>query len=154
MAHFAKISEDNIVLNVLTVNNSDMLNTDGVEDEAVGQQHLETHNNWPSHLWIQTSFNTKKNQHKNGGTPLRGNYAGIGYKWDSTNNIFWPPKPFESWVKNTSNACWNPPINQPSLTAEQQSQNDAGTHAWVYEWNETQYQADNTTGWELVNHLS
>ena len=154
MAHFAKISEENIVLNVLTVNNSDMLNTEGVEDETVGQQHLETHNNWPSHLWIQTSYNTKGNQHSNGGTPLRGNYAAIGYKWDSTNNIFWPPAPFASWVKNTTTASWDSPIgDQPALTTEQQSQNDAGTHDWVYDWNETQHQADNTTGWELVNHL-
>jgi hypothetical protein len=58
MAHFAKISENNEVLQYLTLNNSDMLNTDGVEDETVGQQYLEQHNNWPAHLWIQTSYNT------------------------------------------------------------------------------------------------
>jgi hypothetical protein len=80
MAHFAKITEDNKVLQVLTVNNSDILNAEGIENEAVGQQYLEKHNNWPSHLWIQTSYNTYENQHRNGGTPFRGNYAGIGYE--------------------------------------------------------------------------
>ena len=76
-----------------------MLNADGVEDESVGQQYLETHNNWPAQMWIQTSYNTSANQHKNGGTAFRGNYAGIGYEWDEDNQIFWPKKPFASWVK-------------------------------------------------------
>jgi hypothetical protein len=67
MAHFAKISETNEVIQVLTLNNSDMLNADGVENETVGQQYLEQHNNWPAHLWIQTSYNTIKNTHNNGG---------------------------------------------------------------------------------------
>ena len=58
MASFAKISENNEVLTVLTLNDSDTVNADGVETESVGQQYLETHNNWPAHLWIQTSRNT------------------------------------------------------------------------------------------------
>ena len=59
MAHFAKISETNEVLTVLTLNNSDMLNLENVETETVGQAYLEKHNNWPLHLWIQTSYNTQ-----------------------------------------------------------------------------------------------
>ena len=55
-----------------------MLNADGVEDETVGQQYLETHNNWPAQMWIQTSYNTSGGTHSGGGTALRGNYAGIG----------------------------------------------------------------------------
>ena len=82
MAHFAKISENNEVLTVLTLNNVDMQNADGVEEETIGQQYLEKHNNWPANLWIQTSYNTSKGQHQNGGTPFRGNYAGMGYTWD------------------------------------------------------------------------
>ena len=58
MAHFAKISEENEVLTVLTVDNKDLLNDEGVETESVGQAYLEKHNNWPAHLWIQTSYNT------------------------------------------------------------------------------------------------
>jgi len=138
MAHFAKLGANGKVIQVLTLNNSDMLNADGVEDESVGQQYLETHNNWPAQMWIQTSYNTFGNQHRNGGTPFRGNYAGIGYEWDEDNNIFWPKKPYASWVKNTTTAQWDSPIGDaPELTAEQESQNEAGTHRWTYDWNES-----------------
>tara|TARA_Y100000385_G_scaffold197516_1_gene204453 strand:- start:427 stop:894 length:468 start_codon:yes stop_codon:yes gene_type:complete len=155
MAHFAKISEENKVLTVLTLNNKDMLNADGVETESVGQTYLETHNNWPTHLWIQTSYNTINNTHKNGGTPFRGNYAGIGYEWDQDNQIFWPKKPYTSWVKHNESASWKSPIGDaPALTAEQTSQNEAGTHFWNYSWNETSYEADNTTGWDLTDVLA
>ena len=138
MAHFAKLGANGKVIQVLTLNNSDMLNADGVEDESVGQQYLETHNNWPAQMWIQTSYNTQGNQHSGGGTPLRGNYAGIGYEWDEDNQIFWPKKPYASWVKNTTTAQWQSPIGDaPALTAEQISQNEAGTHTWIYIWNES-----------------
>ena len=153
MAHFAKLGANGKVIQVLTLDNSDMLNADGVEDEAVGQQYLEQHNNWPAQMWIQTSYNTIGNTHKNDGTPFRGNYAGIGYEWDEDNQIFWPKKPYASWVKNTTTAGWDSPIGAaPALTAEQTSQNEAGTHFWVYVWNESAYQADNTTGWDLTDH--
>ena len=152
MAHFAKIGLNSKVLQVLTLNNSDMLNADGVEDESVGQQWLETHNNWPAQMWIQTSYNTAANQHTDGGTPLRGNYAAIGYIWDEENQIFWPKLPHASWVKDTTTANWKSPIGDPpALTAEQTSQNDAGTHFWEYIWDEDAYQADNTAGWILTN---
>ena len=138
MAHFAKLGANGKVISVLTLDNKDMLNADGVEDESVGQQYLETHNNWPAPMWIQTSYNTSQNQHKLGGTPFRGNYAGIGYTWDEDNNIFWPKKPYPSWVKNITTAEWDSPIGDaPALTAEQTSQNEAGTHKWDYVWNES-----------------
>ncbi len=138
MAHFAKLGANGKVIQVLTLDNKDMLNADGVEDESVGQQYLETHNNWPAQMWIQTSYNTSANQHRNGGTPFRGNYAGIGYTWDEDNNIFWPKKPYPSWVKNITTAEWDSPIGDaPALTAEQTSQNEAGTHKWDYVWNES-----------------
>jgi len=120
MAHFAKLDINKNVLTVLTMNNSDMLNSDGVEDELVGQQYLEKHNNWPAQMWIQTSYNTQGGQHKRGGTPFRGNYAGIGYIWDEDNNIFLPKKPFNSWVKDVATASWKSPIGDaPALTEEQ-----------------------------------
>jgi len=150
MAHFAKLGANSKVIQVLTLNNGDMLNADGVEDESVGQQYLETHNNWPAQMWIQTSYNTAGGTHKNGGTALRGNYAGIGYTWDEDDQIFWPKKPYASWVKNTSDAQWHSPIGDaPALTAEQITQNTPAdentpaTHAWHYVWNEA-----NTT-WDL-----
>ena len=154
MAHFAKLGANGKVIQVLTMDNDKMLNADGVEDEAVGQQWLETHNNWPSQMWIQTSYNTSANTHRLGGTPFRGNYAGIGYTWDEDNNIFWPKKPFPSWVKDTTTASWKSPIGDaPELTDEQKAQNTPAdensepTHIWLYEWNE-----ENQT-WDLKNKL-
>ena len=153
MAHFAKLGANGKVIQVLTLNNSDMLNADGVEDEAVGQQYLELHNNWPAQMWIQTSYNTAGNVHKNSGTPFRGNYAGIGYTWDEDNQIFWPKKPYPSWVKNTTTASWDSPIgNAPALTAEQEAQNTPvdentpATHDWHYIWNEDNQSWDLTDG--------
>jgi len=152
MAHFAKLGTNSKVIQVLTLDNANMLNADGVEDETVGQQYLELHNNWPAQMWIQTSYNTQSNQHKLDGTPFRGNYAGIGFTWDEDNNIFWPPKPYPSWIKNTATANWQSPIGDaPALTAEQEAQNTPpnenteATHAWKYVWNEA-----NTT-WDLTN---
>ena len=146
MAHFAKIEENGEVLAVLTLNNNDMLNTSGVEDESVGQQYLEKHNNWPAQMWIQTSYNTSDGKHRNGGTPFRGNYAGIGYTWDKDNQIFWSKKPFTSWVKHIPTASWKSPIGDaPALTEEQISQKAAKTHYWKYIWNEQ------NQSWDLIN---
>ena len=81
MAHFAKISEENKVLTVLYIENKLIEDENGVEQESIGQAYLEKHNNWPANLWIRTSYNTQGNQHKEGGTPFRGNYAGVGMVW-------------------------------------------------------------------------
>jgi len=149
MAHFAKLGANGKVIQVLTLDNKDMLNADGVEDEAVGQQYLELHNNWPAQMWIQTSYNTSGNKHNSGddSKALRGNYAGIGYTWDEDDQIFWPRKPYASWVKNMTTANWESPIGDaPALTAEQTSQNDADTHRWRYDWNES------GQSWDLTDH--
>ena len=141
MAHFAKISDTSKVLTVHVVNDSDCLNADGVEDETVGQQYLEKHNNWPAEKWIQTSYNTSRGTHKDGGTPLRGNYAGIGYTWDEDNNIFYVKKPYPSWVLNTTDAQWHSPIGDApdDLTDEEKA---AFTS---YVWNEGTGAWDKTT---------
>ena len=133
MAHFAKIGDSSKVLTVLTLDNKDVLNADGIEEESVGQKYLEKHNNWPAQMWIQTSYNTVANTHKSGDNTkaLRGNYAGIGYIWDKDNNIFYPQSPFPSWVLNTSDACWHSPIGDaPSLSEAEKT-----THH--YAWNES-----------------
>jgi len=148
MAHFAKIGMNGKVIAVLTCGNGDMLNADGVEDESVGQQYLERHNNWPAQMWIQTSYNTVGNTHSSGDNSkaFRGNYAGIGYEWDEDNNIFWSKKPHASWVKDVATANWKSPIGDaPALTAEQQAQNDAATHRWGHSWNES------GQTWDLVD---
>ena len=138
MAHFAKLGSNGKVIQVLTLNNSDMLNADGVEDETVGQQYLETHNNWPAQMWIQTSYNTSGGQHNNGGTPLRGNYAGIGMTYDDDNDIFINKKPYASWVLNVAEARWQSPVGD----APELSEEEALTH--IYEWNES------TGAWDKV----
>ena len=149
MAHFAKLGANSKVITVLTLDNKDMLNADGVEDERVGQEYLQLHNNWPAEMWIQTSYNTIANTHRLGGTPFRGNYAGIGYEWDEDNQIFWTKKPFPSWVKDITTANWQSPIGSPpALTAEQESQNEANTHRWFYVWNE-----DNQS-WDLTDEMA
>jgi len=163
MAHFAKLGVNNKVLQIEVLNNSDMLNASNVEDETVGQQRLQQIHGWPANMWIKTSYNTSNNTHLSGDNSkaFRGNYAAIGFTWDENNQIFWPPKPFNSWVKNTSTATWKSPIGDaPALTAEQITQNTrpdgvdengmplSSSHAWVYKWNE-----DNTT-WDLINELA
>ena len=122
MAHFAKI-EDGVVTKVI------------VADQDVVDTYEGT--------WIQTSYNTRGNVHyePNSDTPdegeaLRGNYAGIGYTYDSTNDVFYGPKPYSSWVLGTNSWLWNPPITRPSDSGEV-----------LYKWNEDLYQSDNTKGW-------
>ena len=151
MAHFAKLGANGKVIQVLTLDNKDMQDHEGKEVEAIGQQYLEQHNNWPAQMWIQTSYNTSQNKHNSGDNSkaFRGNYAGIGYVWDEDDQIFWPKKPFASWVKNTTDARWQSPIGDPpALTAEQQSQKDAGTHSWSYKWNEV------GQSWDLTDSLA
>ena len=138
MAHFAKIGDTSKVLGVHAVDNSNVLNADGVEEESVGQKYLEKHNNWPAQMWIQTSYNTSANTHKSGDNTkaFRGNYAGPGYIWDKDNNIFYPPSPFPSWVLNTTEATWHSPIGDvPDLSVA-----ESRTHC--YSWNESDQRWD------------
>ena len=81
--------------------------------------------------WIQTSYNTQGGVHKLGGTPLRGNYAGIGYTYDRTNDVFYAPQPYASWILDNTTWTWKAPIAQP---------NDGK----MYTWNEA------TTNWVEV----
>ena len=73
--------------------------------------------------WIQTSYNTHGNQHPEG-RPLRCNYAGIGYTYDSTNDVFYAPQPYPSWILNNNTWLWESPIPYP-------------TDGKVYIWDET-----------------
>ena len=133
MAHFAKIGMNGKVIQVTTMSNEVMKDDQGNEVEANGQQWLERHNNWPSQMWIQTSYNTSQNKHSSGddSKAFRGNYAGIGYTWDEDNQIFWPKQPFPSWVKDLDTASWKSPIGDaPELTEEEIEEDKR------YNWNE------------------
>ena len=146
MAHYAKLGINSKVIAVHVVADSDCQNASGVEDEEVGRQFLERIHGWP--LWKKTSYNTQGGQHKLGGTPLRGNYAGIGMTYDEDNDIFIGKKPFASWVLDVATASWKSPIGDaPALTAEQISQNEATTNDWSYNWNES------GQSWDLIDRL-
>ena len=136
MAHYAKLGINSKVMSVEVVADKDCQNADGIEDEEVGRQFLERIHNWP--LWKKTSYNTIGGQHKNGKTPLRGNYAGIGMIYDEDNDLFLPKKPYASWTLNVAEARWQSPVGDaPTLSEE-----EVVTH--VYEWNES------TGAWDKV----
>ena len=136
MAHYAKLGINSKVMSVEVVADKDCQNADGIEDEEVGRQFLERIHNWP--LWKKTSYNTIGGQHKNGKTPLRGNYAGIGMIYDEDNDLFLPKKPFASWTLNVAEARWQSPVGDaPALSEEEKT-----THK--YEWNES------TGAWDKV----
>ncbi len=158
MAHFAKLGVNGKVIAVHGLDNKDMLNADGVEDESVGQNRLQEIHGWPAQMWIQTSYNTRANKYyttNENGNPIegdqskkfRGNYAGIGYTWDEDNQIFWPKSPHASWTKDTSTAGWKAPITYPSVVTD-----GADPVVWQYAivWDESAYQADNSKGWKAT----
>jgi hypothetical protein len=64
--------------------------------------------------WVQTSYNTIAGKHTQGGTPLRGNYAGIGFTYDRTKDVFYAPQPFASWTLNESTWTWEAPVAYPA----------------------------------------
>ena len=112
MAHFAQIDENNIVVQVLVV---------GDDQEHRGQDFLADDLNLGG-TWIKTSYNTHGGVHSNGGTPLRKNYAGIGYAYDAGRDAFIPPKPFNSWVLDEDTCLWNAPTPMPT---------EGGPYMWV-----------------------
>lgn len=63
--------------------------------------------------WIQTSYNTQGGVHTQGGTPLRKNYAGIGFTYDREKDAFIPPQPYPSWILDEETCLWNAPVAYP-----------------------------------------
>ena len=124
MSHWAEVNNDNQVIRVLVGDNNDPAGDEGYSwliDNLGG-------------TWIKTSYNTYAGVHNNGGTPLRKNYAGIGYTYDSGRDAFIPPKYFQSWVWSEERLCWQPPVSIPD-----HEQNKKAV------WNES------VTNWELVD---
>lgn len=96
MSHFAKVLDGKVVQ--VIVAEPDFFDT--FIDSSPGS-------------WVQTSYNTRGNQHPEG-RPLRGNFAGIGYTYDVKNDVFYAPKPYQSWVLNETTWTWEPPVAYPS----------------------------------------
>ena len=128
MSHYAKVL-NGIVINVISAE-SDFFTNGHFVDTSPG-------------TWIQTSYNTRGGVHygqdgqPDGGTALRGNYAGIGYTYDATNDVFYPPKPFASWTISAPTWLWTSPTPYPT---------DVGTEDAPkrYFWDEA------TTSWTEV----
>jgi len=120
MSHFAKV-RDGIVTQVIVAE----------------PEFFETFVDTSPGEWIQTSYNTHGGVHSNNGTPLRKNYAGIGYSYDRTRDAFIPPKPYPSWLLNDQTCLWDAPVALPSDAG-------TGTPPKVYNWNEA------TTSWVVV----
>lgn len=115
MAHYAFINDDNVVTEVIV----------GCDEGAT---------DWESHYAAvrgqrckRTSYNTRQNQHLAGGQPFRGNYAGVGYIYDESLDVFLPPRPFASWVVDPAAAGWAAPVSMPS---------DAPPAGQAWRWNE------------------
>jgi hypothetical protein len=111
MASFAKIGLNNKVIEVLSVVNEVLHDSNGIEQESIGIDFLTKLTGYP--VWKQTSYNTHGGVHSSGGTPLRKNHAGIGYTYDEDRDAFIPKKPFNSWVLNESTCLWQSPIPYP-----------------------------------------
>lgn len=121
MAHWAELDKNNTVIRVLVTDNNDPNGDEGhkwLVDNLGG-------------TWVQTSYNTQGGVHLLGGTPLRKNYAGIGFTYDSKRDAFVAPKPFDSWILDEETCLWEAPVKYP-------------TDGKKYTWNET------TVSWELV----
>ena len=122
MAHFAQIDENNIVTQVLVVSDQNAGNGQDFCANTLGL----------GGTWIQTSYNTSGGVHLNGGTPLRKNYAGVGYTYDSVRDAFIPPKPFTSWILNEETCLWDAPVARPEGDG-------------IYTWNEENQSWDEVT---------
>lgn len=112
MAHFAKV-QDGIVTKVI-VAEPDFFDT--FVDDSAGE-------------WVQTSYNTTGGTHRQGGTPLRKNYAGVGFTYDRVRDAFIPPQPFASWTLDEDTCLWNAPVAYPSGGGQYQW--DEETTSWI-----------------------
>jgi len=129
MASFAKIGLNSKVIEILSVVNEVLHDSNGVEQESIGIDFLTKLTGYP--VWKQTSYNTVGGVHNNNGIPFRKNHAGIGYTYDEDRDAFIPKKPFNSWVLNEDTCLWEAPIAKP---------NDDN----MYSWNES------TLTWDIV----
>ena len=144
MGHWAEIDENNIVKRVIVIK-EEVLDTGGWGDKS---------------NWVKTSYNTHNGKHylpkqnqdwseesADQSKALRYRFAGVGMYYDATNDVFYEPQPYASWVINKTTWIWEAPIEKPELTDEQSK---TGKY---YIWNETLYQSDNTKGWELTTQV-
>ena len=121
MAHYAFLDENNIVVEVI-----------------VGKDETDTSENWETFYGNlrgltckRTSYNTVAGTHRVSGSGFRGNYAGVGFKYDSTLDAFYPPQPYNSWTFNSSSYSWECPVDYPSGSYPGQYNWDEDNTQWV-----------------------
>lgn len=122
MSHFAQVVNGTVAQ--VIVAEQDFINSGAVGDPS---------------QWIQTSYNTHGGVHRLGGTPLRKNYAGIGYVYDAVRDAFYAPRPYPSWNLNEETCYWEAPTPVPE--AVQPTETTEGTY---YVWEEE------TVSWKAV----
>ena len=102
MAHFAKLDENNEVVQVITVHNNVLLDDDGQEQESLGVAFCVSL--FGEGTWKQTSYNGA----------MRKNFAGTGFTYDSDRDAFIPPQPYASWTLAEATCQWEPPVPLPA----------------------------------------
>jgi hypothetical protein len=127
MAYFAKLGTGNIVEKVISINNSVIIDSNGIEQEKFGVDFINKLYNTRD-VWKQTSYNNN----------IRKNFAGIGYQYDQTRDAFIAPKPFNSWILNEDTCIWNAPVAMPTTTLEDNQ---------YYSWNES------IVNWEVKDRI-
>ena len=117
MASFAKIGLNNKVIEVQSVTNEVLHDSNGVEQESIGIDFLTKLTGWS--IWVQTSYNNN----------IRKNFAGKGFTYDEDRDAFIPPKPYNSWTLNETTCLWEAPVSRPDDSK-------------IYIWNEETQQWD------------
>ena len=141
MAYFAKLNSNNIVEQVISVHNNELLDN-GIESEAKGIAFCKSLYGQDTN-WKQTSYNTKDGKYhdqinnifvvsQNQSKALRKNYAGIDYIYDENRDAFIRPKPFNSWILNENTCDWDAPVPRP---------NDGNKHSWN----------ENNQSWDVIS---
>ena len=145
MAHFAQLNDKNIVTTVIVVDDTDLMDSNGVESEGIGIGYLQKLYGATTN-WKQTSYNNN----------FRGNFAGIGFTFMTnvatsglaSTDVFLSQQPYPSWSLGVTTCSWIPPIPRPGISST------AAIDGYFYQWDEAAYQADTgspkTVGWALT----
>jgi len=144
MAYFAKINSENIVETIISINNSVITDSNGVEQEQLGVDFINKLYK-TNDVWKQTSYNTRGGKYYNFDNTLsldqskafRKNYAGKGFKYDQQKDAFIAPKPFNSWILNEDTCIWEAPVAYPITYIQNRMDGLGNPINDVYKWNET-----------------
>tara|TARA_B100000683_G_scaffold179807_1_gene173234 strand:- start:2336 stop:2797 length:462 start_codon:yes stop_codon:yes gene_type:complete len=139
MAHFCKINKDNFVEDIIVIDNEQLLDEDGEEQEALGLSFIKDVLKFDGD-WKQCSYNNN----------IRGNYPADGYTYDEENDEFIPPQPYPSWTYNFETHNWESPVDYPENPPQDQEDQgekfDTGREEYAYIWNEE----DQSWDWTLI----